>query len=126
MAKPARFTKVPTVAEVVKRAIEAVDPAGREPALPPLERWFEDDDEPITAVSLFDERLALASDGLDPELENPALAMAIATALYLSFRRDVVSDANADDLLRLAARAEWKGKPPSHVGDWLAERGIEV
>jgi hypothetical protein len=31
-----------------------------------------------------------------------------------------------DKLLRLAARAEWKGDPPDAVTDWLAERGIEV
>jgi hypothetical protein len=29
-----------------------------------------------------------------------------------------------DELLRLAARAIWDGRPPSAVADWLAERGI--
>jgi hypothetical protein len=125
MAKPARFTKVPTVAEVVKRAIEVCDLDGSDPGLPALERWFEDDDEPITAVSTFEERLTMASDGLDPELENPALAMAIAVALYLSFRRDEIDD-DPDDLMRLAARAEWQGDPPTHVRDWLAASGVEI
>jgi hypothetical protein len=125
MAKPAKFTKVPTVSEVVKRAIEAVDPAGADEALRSLERWFEDDDEPITAVSRFDERLAMATDGLDPGLEDPVLALAVATALYLWYRRDELWD-DDEDLLRLAARAEWKGKPPSHVREWLEQRGIDV
>ena len=29
-------------------------------------------------------------------------------------------------ILRLAARAEWKGDPPDLVRDWLADRGVEV
>jgi hypothetical protein len=125
MAKPAQFTKVPTVAEVVRRAIDAVDPEGKDPSLPALERWFEDDDEPITAVSNFDERLAMASDGLDPELDSPLLAVATATALYLSFRRDEISG-DDEHLLRLATRAEWKGDPPAQVRDWLGQRGIDL
>lgn len=38
---------------------------------------------------------------------------------------DELSD-DPDDILHLAARAEWKGHPPRVVADWLAERGIEV
>jgi hypothetical protein len=34
----------------------------------------------------------------------------------------------ADDaeLIRLATRAEWDGRPPAAVSDWLAERGLSV
>jgi hypothetical protein len=51
--------------------------------------------------------------------------MAAATILYLAHRRDEL-DAEPDKILRLAARAEWKGDPPQRVIDWLADRGVEV
>lgn len=30
-----------------------------------------------------------------------------------------------DDVLRLAARAEWRGDPPASVVAWLGDRGVE-
>jgi hypothetical protein len=51
--------------------------------------------------------------------------MAAATILYLAHRRDELH-ADPDHILRLAARAEWKGDPPEQVVDWLADRGIQV
>jgi hypothetical protein len=44
---------------------------------------------------------------------------------YLAFRRDELDDA-PDDILRLAARAEYDGNPPDDVRAWLEERGPEV
>jgi hypothetical protein len=35
-------------------------------------------------------------------------------------------DADPSRILRLAARAEWKGDPPQRVLDWLADCGVEV
>jgi hypothetical protein len=49
--------------------------------------------------------------------------MAVAVAVYLAFRRGEIDDA-PDQLLRLAARAEFDGHPPQHVADWLAARGV--
>ena len=51
--------------------------------------------------------------------------MATATILYLAHRRDEVH-AEPDTILRLAARAEWKGDPPERVDGWLAARGVQV
>jgi hypothetical protein len=51
--------------------------------------------------------------------------MAIAVAAYLAFRRDELDDA-PDDILRLAARAEYDGNPPDNVRTWLEERGLQV
>jgi hypothetical protein len=62
---------------------------------------------------------------VDVELDDPAVSMASATILYLARRRDELH-ADADHILRLAARAEWKGDPPYGVVDWLADRGVEV
>ena len=51
--------------------------------------------------------------------------MANAVVVYLAFRRDEFDD-DPEDILRLAARAEWRGDVPTAVGDWLADRGVKV
>jgi hypothetical protein len=62
---------------------------------------------------------------VDVEIDDPAVSMAAATILYLAYRRDELHDQPLK-ILRLAARAEWKGDPPEAVRDWLADRGVEV
>jgi hypothetical protein len=47
------------------------------------------------------------------------------TILYLAHRRDELH-ADPSKILRLAARAEWKGDLPLQVVDWLADRGVGV
>jgi hypothetical protein len=86
---------------------------------------FEDSDEPVTAIENLEERVAIAVEGVDIEIDDPAVSMAVATILYLARRRDELGD-DPNSILRLAARAEWKGDPPERVRDWLADRGIEV
>ena len=49
----------------------------------------------------------------------------MSSCTYLAHRRDELGD-DPDKILRLAARAEWKGDPPVSVRDWLADRGIDV
>ena len=51
--------------------------------------------------------------------------MAAATILYLAHRRDELHD-DPRKILRLAARAEFKGDPPEPVVEWLADRGVEL
>jgi hypothetical protein len=48
-----------------------------------------------------------------------------ATILYLAHRRDEMSDRD-EDILRLAARAEYKGEPPEFIANWLTDRGVTV
>jgi hypothetical protein len=114
-----------TLFEIVKRAVEICDPVGSDAGLSDLLLRFEDDDEPVTGIENLEERLAIAMEGVDVEIEDPAASMAAATILYLAHRRDELSD-DPDHILRLAARAEWKGDPPEPVLDWLADRGIEL
>jgi hypothetical protein len=114
-----------TLFDVVKRAVDIVDPDDEDPDMGRLEEIFEDADEPVTAVENLEERLALAIEGIDNEVENPAVSVAAAIVLYLAHRRDEVHD-DPDDVMRLAARAEWRGDPPVSVRDWLADRGVEV
>src|SRR5437588_9789424 len=114
-----------TVAELVRHAVGICDPDDEDADLGEFEVQLEDDDEPVTAVENLDERLALAEEGADVLLEKPAVMMATAVALYLAHRRDEL-DADREDVLRLAARAEWKGDPPDAVADWLAEQGVAL
>ena len=114
-----------TLFDVVKRAVDIVDPDDEDPDMGRLEEIFEDADEPITSVENLEERLALAIEGIDNEVENPAASVAAAIVLYLAHRRDELHD-DPDHVLRLAARAEWRGDPPEAVRDWLGDRGVDV
>ena len=114
----------PTLFEVVHRGVEVADPSGRfgvADLLPPVE----DADEPVTGHPDIEQELAELKGRIDPQDEDPAVMMAIAVATYLAFRRDEIDD-DAQDLLRLAARAEYDGHLPEHVRGWLEEQGVEV
>jgi hypothetical protein len=118
--------RVPTVAELVRHAVEICDPDDHDPALGEFEEQLEDDDEPITAVENLEERLALAAEGADYEVENPAVSVATAVVLYLAAKRGRGGDdRDPQELMRLAVRSLWHGDPPSGVAEWLAERGVE-
>jgi hypothetical protein len=114
-----------TLAEVARRAVEICDPQGTDAVLGDYFLRFEDADEPIVAVQNLEERIALAAEGVDADVADPSIAVANAVILYLAHRRDEMDD-DPDDVLRLAARAEWKGDPPEVVRDWLADRGVAV
>lgn len=115
----------PTVAELVRRAVEVCDPEDREQALGRFEEQLEDDDEPITSVENLEERLALAAEGADYEIEDPAVSVATAVVLYLAAKRssaDGIRDPH--ELITLAARAQWRRDPPTAVVEWLGGRGV--
>jgi hypothetical protein len=114
-----------TLFEIAKRAVEISDPANRDSRLGDLLEQFEDADEPVTAIDNLEERVAIAVEGVDVEIDDPAVSMAAATILYLARRRDEHGD-EPSKILRHAARAEWKGDPPEPVLEWLAERGVTV
>jgi len=119
--------KTPTVSDLVRRAVEVCDPDDRDADLGDFEEQLEDDDTPITAVQNLEERLALAAEGADYEIENPAVSVATAVVLYLAAKRGRADyDRDPEELMKLAARAQWHGDPPSYVADWLADRGVEV
>jgi hypothetical protein len=114
-----------TLFDVVRRAVDVCDPADSDSRLGDLLAQFEDADEPVAAIQNLEERIAIAIEGVDVEIDDPAVSMAAATIIYLAHRRDELHD-DPDHILRLAARAEWKGDPPERVLDWLADRGVEV
>jgi hypothetical protein len=114
-----------TMFDVAKRAVEIADPANTNGDLGELLLQFEDRDEPVTTVDGLERQVAEAAARVDPEIQDPAVSMAAAMVLYLAHRRDALYD-TPDTIMRLAARAEWKGDPPAAVLDWLAERGVDV
>ena len=114
-----------TLSEVARRAVDVCDPNDEDAVLGDYFLRFEDADEPITAIQNLEERVALAAEGVDIDVNDPSIACANAVILYLAHRRDEFDD-DPEDILRLAARAEWKGNPPEAVVDWLADRGVRV
>ena len=111
--------------DVAKRAVEVCDPQGVDGGLGDFLARFEDFDEPVTTFQNLEERVALATEAVDVELQDPAVQMAGAVILYLAHRRDEI-DGEPDHILRLAARAEYKGDPPGFITDWLSDRGVAV
>jgi hypothetical protein len=126
--RPAKHLSTPTVAQVVRRAVETCDPGGRDELLSEFELRFEDRDEPVSSLGeattreFFDAALGVQNAARVPA---PAVTMAAAVATYLAYRRDEIGD-GADELLRLAARAELGRHVPDEVAAWLAERGVEA
>jgi hypothetical protein len=115
-----------TLAQVARRAAEVVDPADEDPDVADLLTQFEDADEPIAGITEeLEERVAEAVGRVDADGTLPAVQMMGAVITYLGFRRDEVSDVEAD-ILRLAARAEYDGQPPEIVEEWLADQGVSL
>lgn len=112
-----------TLAEVVRRAVEACDD-GTSESLDELLVRFEDDDEPIAAIEDIETRLD-ESVGPRVDEDDPAFTMACAVIVYLAHRRDEVG-AEGSELLRLAARAEFDGHPPPAVKSWLDQRNVSI
>jgi hypothetical protein len=108
-----------TLSELVRRAVQIVDPEEEDGVLGDFELRYEDADEPIVGVENLEERLRFGAD------EDPAVRMAQAVVLYLAHRRDGVHD-DPDVILSLAARAEFDGSPPPEIVDWLERRGVGV
>jgi hypothetical protein len=113
-----------TMFEVVRRAVEVCDD-GTDNGLDELLDKFEDDDEPISAIEDVEERLneKIGPPEFDDEDRDAPMAMARAVIVYLAHRRDEVEGAPVE-LLRLAARAEFDGKPPDYVAHWLELQGV--
>jgi hypothetical protein len=114
-----------TLAEVVRRAVEVVDPDGADPDVTDLLARFEDADEPIRAIDDIAQTIAEGVGAIDPQEESGPVQVAAAVATYLAFRRDEVHDA-PDETVRLAVRAEYEGHPPEPVAEWLELNGIKT
>lgn len=109
-----------TLSDLVRRATAIVDADGADDAVSDFSARHEDDDIPVRGIlDGLEERLGFGVD------EDPSVVMAQAVTLYLAHRLDEVDD-DADEILRLAARSEFDGKPPEAVEAWLDRNGIQV
>lgn len=107
-----------TLSDLVRRATAIVDADGVDDAVTAFSVRYEDDDVPVRGIlDGLEERLAWGAD------EDPSVVMAQAVTLYLAHRLDEV-EGDPDEILRLAARSEFDGKPPEPVQDWLERNGI--
>jgi hypothetical protein len=114
-----------TLAQLVHRAAEITDPEGADDDVVQLAQRFEDADWPVSGIlESIEQRMAEAAGTLDPQEDSPGLQVAAAVAVYLAHRRDEL-DESPDHVLRMAARAEFDGKPPANVAQWLETAGIE-
>jgi hypothetical protein len=108
-----------TLSDLVRRATAIVDADGVDDAVTNFATRHEDDDIPVRGIlDGLEERLGWGVD------EDPSVVMAQAVTLYLAHRIDEIDD-DADEILRLAARSEFDGKPPEPVRSWLERNGIE-
>jgi hypothetical protein len=112
--------RTPTVADVVRRAVEICDPDDVDQTLGHLEQQLEDDDEPVTAVENLEERLAWALEGTDYDVEDPSVAVASAIVLYLGAHPGEVESGDDEGILERAVRAQWRGDTPDYVDSWLS------
>lgn len=95
-----------TLYDIVKVAVEAVDPPGS-PALDDFFSRFEDADEPLGATSAdrVAQRIAEEAGKVDPQQEDQVVQDAAAVATYLVHRRDQVGT-DPGRLVELARSAE--------------------
>jgi hypothetical protein len=109
-----------TLSDLVRRATAIVDADGVDDAVTNFSARHEDDDVPVRGIlDGLEERLDFGVD------EDPSVVMAQAVTLYLAHRLDEVED-DDDEILLLAARSEFDGKPPAPVEEWLTRNGIEL
>ena len=122
--KPGDRTKIPTVSEVVRRAVALTDPAGDDVAVRAFEESYEDDDRVATTAEDLGGELQSVAGGIDPEGDSPAVSVAAASAFWLVTNYDQ-SHERAHVLVE-ATRLCLGDPPPGGVEEWLADQGVRI
>ena len=117
--------ETPSVAEVVRRAVAVCDPDGADELVTDFLLAYEDSDEPVTSLEGRDREFFETAERVQGSMPGASVQMAAAVATYLAFRRDEFGD-DDEDLLRLAARAEFGENPPDEITLWLQDAGVAV
>lgn len=123
--RPGSYAQTPSVAEVVRRAAAICDPDGDDDLVIDFLLAYEDSDEPVTALEGRDREFFETAERVQGSMPGASVQMAAAVATYIAFRRDELTDDDAD-LLRLAARAEFGENPPDEIALWLQDAGVAV
>ncbi len=121
--RPGSHTQTPSVSEVVRRSVAIIDPDGGDDLVTDFLLAYEDSDEPVTALEGRDREFFETAERVQGSMPGGGVQMAAAVATYIAFRRDELTDDDAD-LLRLAARAEYGESPPEEIALWLREAGM--
>jgi hypothetical protein len=110
-----------SLAQLMRRSVDAADPTATDERLADLAQQFEDDDEPVSTVDQLDEVLAEAELDVDSQGDDPAVALTVAVARYLAHHRGAVGE---DDgrLIEQAVRWQWHDHPPESVSELLTDR----
>jgi len=109
-----------TLSDLVRRAAAIVDPPGEDPAVEEFAVRFEDADQPVRGqLNGLEERILWGAD------EDAPIVMAQAVTLYLAHKLDEF-DNPPENILRLAARAEFDGQPPANIVAWLEDQGVAL
>jgi len=119
--RPGDRTQVPTLAEAVARAAAICDPDREDGSVTAFVESFEDDERPATAVDDLADVLHSTRRGIDPNGDSAALAMTVATTVWLSTNPDQTEE--RQHVLHEAARLGFDDGPPDQVRGWLQERG---
>jgi hypothetical protein len=123
--RKAELHDTPTLFAIVHRAAEVCDPERTEDGPSALLERFEDRDEPVGDPAVAEQEIAEAKGAIDPQDEDPVATMTAAVATYLAYRRTEL-DRDREELLVLAARAEFEGRPPEPVSEWVAAQGVTL
>ena len=123
--RPGSHGQTPTVFEVVQRAVAVCDPDGDDELIADFLLAHEDRDEPVTSIDAADRSFFESAERIAGALPSAGVEMTAAGATYLAFRLDELDD-DDDDLLRLAARAEYGDNPPEEIRAWLHDAGVAV
>jgi hypothetical protein len=107
-----------TLSELVREASGIVDPEDKSELVGDFERWFEDDDDPVTTVPNLERRLAGAVDELDPEGAEPALTVAAAVVSYLA-TRPRHAPGEPERVIEQALRLEFGDDLPESLAPWV-------
>ena len=121
--RPGSHAETPSVFEVVRRAVAICDPDGDDELIADFLLAYEDRDEPVAALDAADRSFFETAERVAGALPSAGVEMTAAVATYLAFRRDEIGD-DDDDLLRLAARAEYGDDPPEEIRAWLQDAGV--
>jgi hypothetical protein len=106
-----------TVSQVVREAAGMVDPEDSSALVGDFERWFEDDDDLVSAVPNLERRLAGAIDEIDPDGTDPALTVAAAVVSYLAtLPRHAPRD--PDRVIEQALRLQFGDDVPDSLSAW--------
>src|SRR5262249_17041439 len=85
-----------------------------------FEKWFEDDDEPVTAAAGLERKVGGAVDQIDPEGQDGPLAVAAAIVLYLATGPTAHhAPRDADHLVAQAVKYVYGDSVPDVVAEFL-------